>query len=91
MLVLSSLSILFPKPKFPTQRSLLFFSVLNKENCVKKFPSSVLAISLTAKILKSGELFSLRSILTSVSPSPGIKFEIYSDTEFERAWVVRVI
>ena len=30
------------------------------------------------KILKSGLLFSLKFMLTSVKPSPGIKFEIYS-------------
>jgi len=29
-------------------------------------------------MLKSGLLFSLKFILTSVKPSPGIKFEIYS-------------
>ena len=42
-------------PIFVTILSSLFCSVLNKENCVKKFPLSYFSNSLTAKILKSGE------------------------------------
>ena len=57
--------------------------MLNNENCVKNFPLSIGAISLTPKILKSGLCASLKSILTSVCPSPGIKFELNSEIYFE--------
>ena len=64
----------------PTILSSLFFSVLKSENWVNKLPLLVFSISLTAKTLKSGLWFSLKSILISVSPLPGIRFEKYSDT-----------
>ena len=38
--LLSSLKDLVPKPKFATILSSPFCSVLNKENCVNKFPLS---------------------------------------------------
>ena len=56
--------------KFFTQFSLFSTesadSVLNNENCVKNFPSSIGAISLTPRMLKLGSWSSLKSILASV-------------------------
>ena len=58
-MVLSAVRFLAPNPRFPIILSSppafpLDISVLNNENCVKNVPSSIEAISLTPKILKSG-------------------------------------
>ena len=66
----------------PIIRSLLSTSVLCILNYVKKFELSSDIISLTANIENSGSLSvsSVTLIETSVTPSPGINFAMFSES-----------